>query len=503
MARRSRHSHTAGIQLPGPSTQAIGGTWDPVAPAEARQLGEAAIDILIRLGLAEPSPKAVTVIEDAGGRFDGRRLTFPEDLLRSTIDSGPRSVILCGQDPICDLDVRYPNAFVGTGGAAPNVMDMQTHVYRASNLADLHAAARLADHLPYIHFFSRSLVARDIPDPRKLDLATTIASLSGTRKHVMVQASDAAHVAEIARFCYMVAGGETAFRQRPFLSLNVNHVVPPLRFHDKSVDVLFAAVAAGIPVHCNVFGQLGASSPVTLAGSVAQTLAETLAGLALIHAIEPSAPRIAGPRPMITDLRTGGMAGGAGEQALATGLAAQVLRLWGVPCSVIAGATDSKLPDNQAGYEKALSIDTAIRAGANLITQAAGMQAGLMAVNYSAMVADNEMLGAILRANLVPEINPETVNLQSIARVIEGDGHFLGQPETYARMKSDFLYPALADRRTIDEWMTAGSKDLGQRAHDRAEEILAKHWPSHLDEALVGQFCAHHDIDLPRRGVRM
>jgi trimethylamine--corrinoid protein Co-methyltransferase len=174
-----------------------------------------------------------------------------------------------------------------------------------------------------------------------------------------------------------------------------------------------------------------------------------------------------------------------------------------VPCSVIAGATDSKLPDNQAGYEKALSIDTAIRAGANLVTQAAGMQAGLMAVNYSAMVADNEMLGAILRANQVPEINAETVNLQSIARVIEGDGHFLGQPETYARMKSDFLYPTLADRSTIDEWVTAGSKDLGQRAHDRAEEILAEHWPSHLDEALVGQFCARHNIDLPRRGVRM
>ena len=182
------------------------------------------------------------------------------------------------------------------------------------------------------------------------------------------------------------AGGEAAFRARPFLSLNINHAVPPLRFHGTSAEVLAEALRHGIPVQCNVFDQLGASSPVTLAGSVAQTLAETLAALALVHALAPGAPAIAGPRPMITDLRTGGFSG---EQALATAMCCQVLRHWDLPCSAIAGATDAKLPDAQAGYEKALTVNTAL-------------QAGLMGVSFPAMVIDNDMLGAILRANVPP-----------------------------------------------------------------------------------------------------
>lgn len=497
MARRGKNRTPEEPQGSVPSMRATGGTWNPVPPASATKLGEAAIDILVRLGLSEPSQGAICAITRAGGTFDGVRLRYPENLIRSAIADGPKNVLLCGQDPEFDMIVGAPNAYVGTGGAAPNVMDMQTNLYRPSTLADLHAAARLTERLPNIHFFARSLVAGDISDPLRLDLATTIASLSGTRKHVMVQASNAAHISEIALLCHKIAGGEQAFRDRPFLSLNINHVVPPLRFHDISLDVMAAAVSAGIPVHCNVFGQLGASSPVTVAGSVAQTLAETLAGLAFVHALDPNALRIAGPRPMITDLRTGGMAGGAGEQVLATGVAAQVLRQWDVPSSVIAGATDSKLPDNQAGYEKALGVDTAIRAGANLVTQAAGTQAGLMAVNFAAMAADNEMLGAILRANQIPEISDKTISFQSIASVIKGDGHFLGQPETYARMKSDFLYPNLADRSTIAEWVASGATDLGRRADDHARSLLAEPWPDHLDPVLIAGFCDRYDIQFP------
>ncbi len=127
----------------------------------------------------------------------------------------------------------------------------------------------------------------------------------------------------------------------------------------------------GVPVHANAFGQRGASSPVTLAGSVAQTLAETLAGLAFAHTLDPNALVICGPRAMITGLRTGGFCGGSGEQALATAMCCQVLRFWDLPCSVIAGATDRKMPDAQAGYEKALTVVTARAAGANLVTEAA------------------------------------------------------------------------------------------------------------------------------------
>lgn len=480
MARRGRRtpaSDEASQVLP--DLGATGGRWAPLEASQVAMIGEAAIEILTTIGVSEAPDNLVEVILKAGGTLVGDRLFYPRDLVERAIKDGPDKVLLAGQSSKRDLKVGGTATYTGTGGAAPNVFDADKDEYRSSTLSDLYAAARLADTLPHIHFFSRSLVARDVEDPLDFDLATTAASLLGTSKHVMVQAAEPAHVPEIASLCYALAGGEDQFRARPFLSLNINHAVPPLRLHVESIQVMEAAVRAGIPVNCNVFGQLGASSPVTLAGSVAQTLAETLAGIAFVHALDPQAPRIAGPRPMITDLRTGGMAGGAGEQAMATGMAVQVLGHWNMPCSVIAGATDSKLADFQAGYEKTLTVQSALQAGANLITQAAGAQAGLMGVGYGAMVADNDMLGAILRANVSPEVSTETLALGAIAEVVGGEGHFLGRPETYARMRSDFLYPDVADRSSIEEWQNTDRTDMGHRAAIIANGVLENHWPAH------------------------
>lgn len=478
MARRA----SRGTATPAgrPSTRAVGGSWAPLANADAHLIAEAAFGILERIGLSEAPPEVVELVSEHGGRKSDGRLLFPRALVEEMLALTPKTITLCGQVPDNDLTVGGTETHPGTGGAAPNISDLQTGDIRPSNLSDLRDAARLADALPHVHFFSRSLVAGDIPDPLDLDLNTAFASLSGTTKHVMVQASDPSHVLHIAHMCNLVAGSESAFRARPFLSLNINHVVPPLRFHAESALVLIEAARRGIPVHANVFGQLGASSPVTLAGSVAQTLAEALAGIVLAQLAAPGARVIAGPRPMITDLRTGGFSGGSGEQALATAMAVQVLRLWSLPCSVIAGATDSKLPDHQAGYEKALTVLTAMQAGAHLVTQAAGTQAGLMAVDFSAMVADNDMLGALMRTNKPPVVDETTLALDAIADVVRGEGHYLGRPETYARMRSDFLYPEVADRSSIADWQTAGATDMATRARQRAITILRDHHPSHL-----------------------
>ena len=438
------------------------------------------------------------LVLEHGGKLEGNRLIYPPALIKNAIENHKRVVLLAGQTSENDLLVGGNCVYAGTGGAAPNLQKLKTNEYVESKLNDLYDAARLADSLSNISFFSRSLVAGDIEDPLEFDLSTAAASLAGTSKHVMVQASHWSHVVAIADLCYKIASGEENFRNRPFLSLHVNHAVPPLRFDPESIKVMMEAVKRGIPVHCNVFGQLGASSPVTIAGSVAQTLAENLAGLVAIHILDPNASSIAGPRPMITDLRTGGMAGGAPEQSMATAAAVQVMRYWGIPCSVIAGATDSKLVDFQSGYEKALTINSAAQTGANLITQAAGSQASLMAVNFGAMVADNELIGVLFRSNKIPEISNETLMHESIKEVVNNEGHYLGHPETYRRMKSDFYYPNIADRKSIEEWANSEQMDMGKRAEVEALEILKNYWPSHLPKKIVDELNNRFQLDLKR-----
>ena len=500
-SRRGRRQRSAKVtdtaQVEAPSTVACGGRYQPLDQQQLDHIHQAILSIFEGVGLSEAPPIVIETVVAAGGRLtEDERLLFPPELVQRALSGLRKSITLHGQRPGHEMILEGQQVHLGTGGAAPFIVDLETSAYRESTLKDLYDAARMADALDHIQFFSRSLVARDMPDEQALDINTAFASLAGTEKHVMVSASQPEHVRPIAEMCYAIAGSEAAFRARPFLSLNVNHVVPPLRFHAESCQVLAEAVKAGIPVLCNIFGQLGASSPVTIAGSVAQTMVEAIAGMIFAWLIDPQAAAICGPRPMVTDLRTGGMSGGSGEQALATAIATQMAGYYQLPNSTIAGATDSKIPDAQAGYEKALSVTLAAQTGANLVTQACGMQAGLMGVSFEAYVIDNDMLGSIARSASSLDVNETTLAIDAIGQVARGDGHFLGQPETYQRMKSDFLYPQIADRRTPDEWQADGSPDIRQAARAKAHEILDSHFPDHIGSDLQQTLRAKFEIRL-------
>ena len=473
----------------------VGGRLALLGGEELDLIHDAALAILAGTGLADPTDEATDLVLAAGGSLspDGR-LLFPPALIERVIDSLPGRITLCGRRPGTDLVLGGTAVHLGSGGASPQILDLDTGRYRDSVLADIHDAARIVEQMDHIHFFSRPMVARDIEDPAAMELNTAWACLAGTSKHVMVSASSVASVDAIAALAHRIAGSEAAFRDRPFLSLNVNHVVPPLRFDPDSVDVLIHAARRGIPVMVNTFGQLGASSPVTIAGCVAQTTAETLAGMVLAWLAAPDVCAIFGPRPMVTDLRTGAMAGGGGEQAKLTAAAIQMARRYGLPSSTIAGASDSKWPDAQAGHEKCLSVTLALQAGADFVTQAAGTQASLMATALESYVIDNDMLGSILSAHTAIEVSEATLDPAAIHAAVTGAGHFLGEAETLARMNSDFLYPQIGDRRTIGEWQDDGAADSWKRAHARVREILASPPPSIIDAALAAQLETEFDL---------
>lgn len=481
-----------------PRAAPVAGRLNPLSEEELAQIHAASLDILDRVGLSDAPPVVVDVITAQGGRLtDDGRLLFPGDLVTEALAGFQRGIRLHGRAAGQDLDLTGARVHAGSGGASPNILDLTDGSYRPATLADLYDAARLVDTLEHVRFFSRSMIAGDMPTTQALDVNTAFASLAGTSKHVLVSASDPAHVKDIAQMCYMIAGSEEAFRAKPFLSLNINHAVPPLRFDAGACEVMAAAVRSGLPVMVNTFGQMGASSPVTIAGCLAQTNAETLAGLIFAWLLDPNARAVYGARPMVTDLRSGGMAGGGGEQAVLTAAATQLARFYDLPNSTIAGATDSKLADAQSGFEKALSVTLAAQAGANLITQAAGTQAGLMATSLEAYVIDNDMLGAILRSAHPIEVSDSTLSVDVIAQTVRGDGHFLGHADTYARMKTDFVYPAHGDRQAPEAWLASGAPNINLSARNTVADILACHFPRHLSKAIERDLRARFDIRLP------
>jgi len=262
--------------------------------------------------------------------------------------------------------------------------------------------------------------------------------------------------------------------------------------------VCVESIKIGAPIWVIVAPQAGATAPAALAGAVVQSVAEALAGLLMIDMVEPGFPVIVGPWPFVSDLRTGAFTGGSGEEAVVSAGAAQMVNFYGLPSSVGAGMTDSKLPDYQAGYEKALTIALAAQSGCNNVSESAGMLGSLMALSLESMVIDNDLLGAVLRTVRGIEVNEETLSYKVIQQVVHGEGHFLRADQTLRLMRTDYEYPALADRSTPGEWEAAGSPDIRQRAGVRVKSILSSHYPDYIDPAIDAKIRERFPILLPK-----
>ncbi len=480
----------------------LGGRFKPLSDGEVTAVEDAVLHLLETLGLSQAIPSMIDRVVAQGGRYtQGKRLLFPRALVLRALKEARRDIVLCGQDPAHDLDLSGARVHMSSGGGAPGVFDLEDGHYRDGALKDLYDAARICDAMENIHHFSRSIVARDIEDTAVMDINTAYACLMGTSKHVSVSVTEPQTVQELAALCYQLAGDEAAFRARPFLTVMVCHVVPPMRFAEDACETLEAAVLAGFPVQLISAGQAGATSPATIAGSLVQAVAETLAGLVFARLVDPEVRAIFAPKPLVADLRTGSMCGGGGEQAILMAAAAQMGRHYDLPTSSIAGNTDAKTLDAQFGSEKCLAVTLAAHAGSNLITQSCGMQASLLGVSLEAYVADNDMLGNILRTLRGVEVTADNIAADVIDSVCRGEGHYLGQTHAFERMKSDYFYPHIGDRRTPRDWEGDGSSTVGERAREVARRVIATHFPAHVDDEKDAQLPAQFDIRLPRRSM--
>ncbi len=480
-----------------------GGRYKPLTDNDVARIHGAALEVLERIGVAEAIPSCVELVTAAGGWLnESERLCFPPALVEDVVAKACRRFVLHGQDPAHDLEITGQRVQFGTGGAAVHVVDIDTGEYRESTLADLYDIARLVDSLDHIHWCLRPIVARDMTSTLDLDVNTAYAVVSGTAKPCGLSITVPANVAPVMALFDMVAGGEGRFRERPFCHMSSCYVVPPLRFTEEACETLEAAVRAGMPVILLCAGQAGATSPAALAGAVVQEVAEVLAGLVYVNLLVPGHPVLLGAWPFVSDLRTGAMSGGSGEQALLSAACAQMGNFYGIPCSVPAGMADSKIPDAQSGFEKGYTTALAGLAGATMIHESAGMLASLLGVSFEGFVIDNDMLGAALRTVRGIEVTDATLSVDVIAEVTAGPGHFLGHEQTIALMERDYVYPEVGDRNNPEDWKDRGSTDIRERARVRAREILASHYPDHIGASVDAQIRERLNILLPRENMQ-
>ena len=480
-----------------------GGRFAPLTEADVLKIHRAALRCLEEIGFGQAIPSCVEACTKAGAvHGEDGRLRFPRALVENTVAKAARRFTLFGQEPKHDLEPSGKRVYFGTAGAAVHVVDLAKRNYRLSFLQDLYDAGRIVDTLDNIHFFQRCLVPRDVEDPREMDINTAYASVMSTTKHVGTSMVAAEHVTAVFDILHLIAGGEDKWRARPFVSQSNCFVVPPMKFAEDACRALEVAVAGGMPVLLLSAGQAGATAPAAIAGAVVQAVAEVLVGLVYVNALKPGHPCIFGTWPFVSDLRSGAMCGGSGEQALLTAACAQMAHFYDLTGGSAAGMADSKEPDIQAGYEKGITTVMAGLAGLNLVYESAGMHASLLGFSHESLIIDNDILGQAMRCVRGIEVNDETLSVETIREVcLHGPGHYLGHPQTLSLMQRDYVYPVIGNRLSPKEWAEVGKPGILQVAINKKEDVLSAHFPRHVPEAVDDAIRARHKIHLPKEAM--
>lgn len=480
-----------------------GGQYRPLSDSDVIAIEANIFRILDEIGFADASSHCIDTCVGFGAQLgnDGR-LRMPRDVVEKALRLAKRDLVLYGQNPAYDVQIQGQKVHFATAGAAVMIAMPEKNEYRESCAQDLYDMARIADTCEHIHIFQRMCVLRDIEDNYEMDLNTLYCSVMGTSKHVGSSWVDYRHLEKSLEMLHIIAGGEEQWRARPFVSQSNCYVVPPMKFTLEALECLRVAVEGGMPVLLLSAGQAGATTPACLAGAVSQAWAECLGGLVYVNAIKPGAPAIIGTWPFISDLRTGSMSGGSPEQGLLSAACAQFGNHFDLPFGTACGMTDSKLPDFQAGAERASTVLAAALSGANIVYESAGMYASLLGACPESLLLDNDVLGAVLRITRGIEVNEETLSFENIRTVcVDGPGHYLGTDQTLRVMQSDYIYPDFGDRDSPTVWADNGKPVMLENAARKRDEILGSYYPKHISDEVDAEVRAKFPIFLPPEAI--
>jgi trimethylamine--corrinoid protein Co-methyltransferase len=475
---------------PGPQ----GGQYQPLTESQIKQIHQASLTVLELTGIHVESERALALYRQGGAKVDDYRVYITPAMVEKALKQVPSKVLLAGCDPAQDVLLEGKRVYAGTGGSPTMVLDPGGDVVRPGTLQDLADLARLADALDHCDFVVIPLHPTDVPG-EDVPVNRFYACLANSTKHVMGGVGSVKGAQEVIEMGTMIAGSLEVLRERPFTSAITSWMVSPLHLDTGVTDILIEWCRHGLPVALSSAPMAGFTSPVTLAGSLAQLNAEQLSGIVLTQLVRPGTPVLAGYIPGVADMRTGGYLGGAVEFGMMQAAAAQLAHFYQVPIYCSGGMTDSKLPDAQAGYEKMSTLLLAAMGGCNYIHHAFGMVTNMSVASLEQAVIDDEIVGMAMRVLRGIEVTEDSTAMEAIHRVGPG-GHYLMDAHTVQFMRSELFDPPLADRENRAMWEEAGKKGTRARAVARVEELLQTHQlsqlPPEVDAAIRARFHILH-----------
>jgi trimethylamine---corrinoid protein Co-methyltransferase len=343
----------------------------------------------------------------------------------------------------------------------PNVHDMERG-RRSGNYADYCDLVRLAQHFNCIHMLANQVCAPTELPANSRHLDTYRANLTLTDKAFHVSAIGAGRALDGVKMA-AIARGLTLDEMRGDPSVTtIISVNSPRRFDGDMLDGMIAMSEHGQSVCVTPFTLMGAMSPVTLAGALAQQNAEALAGIALTQLVRPGAPAIYGAFTSNVDMKSGAPAFGTPENTKANIASGQLARRYGLPYRTTPGSA-SNAADAQGSYETMMALWGAILGHGNLVYHAAGWQEGGLTASFEKFVIDVEMIQHMMEFLQPIAVDEGELALDALGRVPTG-GHFFGDAHTLERYSTAFYQPILSNWQNFESWEEAGGLDATHRA---------------------------------------
>ena len=448
---------------------------------DLEKIHDATLTVMETAGLVFSYGPARNLFAKAGCKIDGQRVFFPKKLVEEQIEKAPSQFTLYARDPEKNVMIGGDNiAFMPCYGA-PFVNDMDKG-RRKGTLEDFNNFAKLAYESPNMDITGGNMTEpNDVPVAQR-NAERIYSSMVLSDKPFMGAGTGGADARQTIEMASLVFGSRKEMEQKPpFISILCS--LTPLGYDDKMCEGIMEYAKAGMPQLISSLAIAGATSPVTMEGTLVVQNAEVLAGITLSQLVREGTPIVFAGSSSAAAMRYGTLSIGAPEMAINTAATAQMGRFYNLPVRGGGALTDSKTMDSQAAFESMMSMMMATTSGINFVLHSAGILEGYITASYEKFIIDNEICGMCKRIKKGEDITAEKLTVDAIRQVGPG-GEYLTHMHTFKHFKQALYTPRMEERDNFTSWESKGSLTMEQRANAKYKEILKNYEEPDMDAGI-------------------
>jgi trimethylamine--corrinoid protein Co-methyltransferase len=463
-----------------------GGQFKILSGDQVEELHKATLEVLENVGIKNLHGQAREIMKEKGCEVDHDKeiVKIPRSVLMENLKKAPTNITLFGRDPKYDVHLDdSDDVYVMGGAGAVTTLGLDGKL-RPSTMKDMEDFTRLEDTLENMDIAHFLVIPTDTEfgETSECEMLTFAHMLTNnTRSFYALVGGCREGLHFELEMASIILGSIEAVSKRPFFVAGLC-IISPLTHRKEFVEELIECGKYKIPCYVEADATAGGTTPFTIAGAVVEINANILAAIALAQMVNPGAPCIYSSSSGILDMKSLYFSGNAPEATLLHMASAQMAHYYHLPYYG-SNTADSKLPDAQAGYERAQHFLGCALGGVNIIHVAIGNLAMMRIANFEQCLIDNEILGATFRFIKGIDVSKDAIGVD-VFKEIGHSSKFLQTAHAVKYCRGGERWnPKLTDRGSWNQWMAStGGRDMREVAKEKAKEILSDYHPVYVSE---------------------